>query len=58
MWKGIDYSKLGLKHKTMMKLLYNKAKNLPEEKKNAEIMAMIETYNKQVSFVDFDSLAH
>jgi hypothetical protein len=41
----------------MMKLLYNKAKNLPEEKKNAEVMAMIETYNKQVSFVDFDSLA-
>ena len=54
---AIDYSKLGLKHKTMMKLLYNKAKNLPEEKKNAEVMAMIETYNKQVSFMDFESLA-
>ena len=53
---GIDYSKLGFKHKTMMRLLRNKAKNLPEEKKNAEVRAMLETYGKQVSFVDFDSL--
>ena len=53
---GIDYSKLGFKHKTMMRLLRNKAKNLPEEEKNAEVRAMLETYGKQVSFVDFDSL--
>ena len=53
---GIDYSRLGLKHKAMMRLLCNKAKNLPEEKKNAEVRAMIETYGKQVSFVDFNSL--
>ena len=53
---GIDYSKLGFKHKTMMKLLCNKAKNLPEEEKNAEVRAMLETYGKQVSFVDFDTL--
>lgn len=36
----------------MMVLLYAKAVNLPEEKKNAETRAMIETYGKQVSFVD------
>lgn len=53
---GIDYSRLGFRHKTMMRLLRNKAKNLPEEKKNAEVRAMLETYGKQVSFVDFDSL--
>ncbi len=54
---AIDYAKLGFKHKTMMSLLYNKAKNLPEEKKNAEVKAMIETYNKQVSFIDYESLS-
>lgn len=40
----------------MMALLYRKAKTLPEEKKTAEIRAMIETYNKEVSFIDFESL--
>ena len=49
---AIDYGKLNLKHRTMMSLLYTKAKGLPEEKKNAETRAMIETYGKQVSFVD------
>ena len=53
---GIDYSKLSFPHKTMMKLLYTKAKNLPEDKKNAEVRAMIETYGKQVDFVDFKKL--
>lgn len=53
---GIDYSKLNLTHRTMMALLYRKAKTLPEEKKTAEVRAMIETYNKAVSFIDFESL--
>lgn len=53
---GIDYSKLNLKHKTMMKLLYNKAKKIPDEMKTAEVKAMIETYNSKVDFVDFSSL--
>ncbi len=53
---GIDYSKLNFKHKTMMTLLYNKAKNLPEDKKTAEVKAMIETFNKKVDFIDFQSL--
>ena len=54
---AIDYTKLNYKHKTMMGLLVRKAKNLPEEKKNAEVRAMIETYNQVVDFVDFDSLS-
>ena len=53
---GIDYSRLGFKHRTMMRLLCGKAKNLPEDEKNAEVRAMLETYGKQVSFVDFNSL--
>lgn len=54
---GIDYSGLNFKHKTMMSLLYKKAISLPEEKKTAEIKAMLETYNKKISFVDHNSLA-
>ena len=53
---GIDYSKLNLAHKTMMKLLYNAVKKIPEGKLTAENKAMIETYNKKVDFVDFSSL--
>ena len=53
---GIDYSKLNFAHRTMMKLLYSAVKNLPEEKQTAENRAMIETYNKKVSFIDFSSL--
>lgn len=48
---AIDYSKLSLKHRTMMALLYAKAKNLPEEKKTAETRAMIETYGKRANFM-------
>jgi hypothetical protein len=50
---GIDYSRLSVKHKIMMSLLYQKAKNLPPEKKTAEVRAMIDTYNQVVDFVDF-----
>ena len=53
---GIDYSKLNFAHKTMMTMLYNKSKNLPEEKKDAETRAMIETFGKKVDFVDFEAL--
>lgn len=53
---GIDYSKLNFAHKTMMKLLYNAVKNLPNEKQTAEDRAMIETYDKKVNFIDFSSL--
>ena len=53
---AIDYGKLNLKHRTMMALLYAKAKRLPEEKKNAETRSLIETYGKQVSFVNDDAL--
>ncbi len=54
---GIDYQKLSFRHKTMMTLLYHKAKGIPEEKKTAEVNAMIETFNSKVDFVDYASLA-
>lgn len=53
---AIDYDRLDFKHRTMMALLYAKAKRLLEERKNAETRAMIETYGKQVSFVDVEVL--
>ena len=53
---GIDYSKLNFKHKTMMKMLYHSLKNKPFESLTQEDKALIETYNKKVDFVDYDSL--
>ena len=53
---GIDYSRLSLKHKTMMWMVYMKTRRIPVEERTAEVRAMIETYNKQVNFVDFNSL--
>ena len=38
---GIDYSKLNFAHKTMMKLLYNAVKKLPEEKKTNGIRHIV-----------------
>ena len=53
---GINYTKLNAKHKIMMKLVYNKTKKLPEEEKTPEVKAMIETYNKEVYFMDYSTL--
>ena len=53
---GIDYQKLSFPHKTMMKLLCNQVKKIPEDKQNAEQKAIIETYGKDVSFVDEKNL--
>jgi menaquinone-dependent protoporphyrinogen IX oxidase len=56
LWGGIDYSKLSLKHKTMMAFVHKKSEGLKEEERTAEIKAIIETYGKKVSYVDFDTL--
>ena len=53
---GIDYSQLTLKHKAMMWMVYKKALKMPEKERTAEVRAMIETFNKQVDFTDFNSL--
>ena len=49
---AIDYDRLSFRHRAMMAMLYAKAQKLPEEKRNEETRAMIETYGKQVSFID------
>ena len=53
---GIDYSQLNLKHKTMMAFVHKRSKRLKEEEKTAEVKAILETYGKNVNFIDFDSL--
>ena len=53
---AINYEKLNFKHKTMMAMLYAKAKRIPLEKQNAETKAMIETYGEKVDFVNFEGL--
>ncbi len=53
---GIDYSRLSLKHKTMMWMLYKKTIKIPESERNAEVRAMLETYGKKVNFVDMKRL--
>lgn len=40
-----------------MALMYRTLKKLPREKWSPENQALIETYGKQVDFVDFDTLA-
>lgn len=53
---GIDYSKLSIKHRTMMRLLYHKVKKVPKDKYSEEMEALIKTYNRKVSFVDYKQL--
>lgn len=53
---AIDYGKLNFKHRTMMAMLYVKARKLPDAEKNAESRAMLETYGKRVSFVNDNAL--
>ena len=53
---AIDYTKLGLKHRIMMKLLYSKVLKIPEAERNAEVRALIATYGKHVDFVNLDTL--
>ncbi len=53
---GIDYKKLNFKHRMMMALLYNIAKNLPEEEKTPEVKTLIDTFHAKVDFVDYNSL--
>ena len=53
---AIDYTRLSLKHRIMMKLLYSKVTKIPEAERNAEVRALIATYGKRVDFVNLDTL--
>lgn len=53
---SIDYEKLNLIHKVMMKFLYHSVKNSSPEKQNEETKTFIATYKQRVDYVDFKSL--
>lgn len=53
---GIDYDKLAMHHRLMMRLVYMKAKNIKKEDQDEETKTMIDTYGSKVDFVDFNSL--
>lgn len=52
----LDYSKLNIKHKIMMKLVYEQAKKVPLVQQNEETKTFISTYNKKNEFINYDSL--
>lgn len=54
---GIDYSAINVKHKIMMKLLYEKVKKQPPEQQDADARAMIESYGQVVDFVDLNRVS-
>lgn len=53
---GIDYENIKLKHKMMMRLLYEKAKRMPEQDVTPEIRSMIDTYGQLVDFTALEDL--
>lgn len=53
---AIDYQKLNYRHRIMMKLLYNKIKNMDEEKMSNETKTFMMTYGKKVNFIDYNEL--
>lgn len=53
---AIDYSKLGLGHRILMKMMYSQAKKTPDDKLTAEAKAIKETYGQAVDFVNFETL--
>ena len=53
---AIDYAKLGLGHRILMKLMYSQAMKTPDEKLTAESRAIKETYGQAIDFVNFDTL--
>lgn len=53
---AIDYSTLSFKHRTMMKFAFKRSKKLKEDEITPEVKAVLETYGKKVSYVDFDAL--
>lgn len=52
----LDYKKLNLKHRLMMKALYTSLKNKPNDKLTDEDKSIISTYNQSISFTDLSAL--
>ncbi|MCR5659575.1 MAG: flavodoxin domain-containing protein [Bacteroidales bacterium] len=53
---AIDFGQLGFKHRVMMNMFHSMMLKKPKSELTADAKAMLETYGKQVDFVDFDAL--
>lgn len=53
---GINYTKLGLNHKAMMKMLVVSVKNKPQSEMNEETKLFLETYGKEIDFTNKETI--
>ena len=53
---GIDYGKLNMLHRTMMRMLYSQIKKKPVDQLSEEGQELIATYGKKVDFTDLSSV--
>ena len=53
---AIDYSRLGLFYRLLMRMIHSKASKTPAAELDATAKAVLETYGKRADFVDFNSL--
>ncbi len=53
---AIDYSRLGLFYRLLMRMIHSKASKTPSEQLDATAKAVLETYGKRADFVDFNNL--
>ena len=53
---GIDYQKLSFVHRMMMRALYQSLRRQPAGQQTEETRVLLETYGKQVDFMDFNAL--
>ncbi len=53
---GVNYGRLNLAHRVLMKLLYQRTKGLPTNEITPERKTFLETYGKEVTFIDFSDL--
>ena len=53
---AIDYGRLELKYRILMKMMHSQASKLPEEQLTAESKAVLATYGQKVDYVDLNSL--
>ena len=54
---AMDFSKLRLKYRLMMKMVYSMASKMPEEQLSPEFKAVLATYGQQMDYVDLSTLA-
>lgn len=53
---AVNYHRLGMVHRIMMWMVFNKARKTPQEQMTPEVRMMLDTYNKEVDFIDLASL--